>query len=115
MLIQFISQDQAAPLERPHEAELFARLKALRFELARTASVPAYVIFSDATLLELATYLPQEMADLLRISGFGEVKLSRYGEAFLNVIVNYCLERGLPTRIDQKREKNMRRYANPRV
>jgi len=108
MFIKFVSQEQAAPAELPHEADLFAKLKTLRFDLARAAGVPAYVVFSDATLLELATYLPQEMPDLLRISGFGEIKLSRYGEAFLNVIVSYCRERELPAKIDQKKEKKTR-------
>ena len=106
--IKFISQEQAAPVDRPHEAALFAKLKSLRFDLARAAGVPAYVVFSDATLLELATYLPQEIPDLLRISGFGEVKVSRYGEAFLNVIVSYCRERELASRIDQKKDKKSR-------
>lgn len=105
MFIKFVSQEQAPQAELPHEADLFAKLKALRFDLARAAGVPAYVVFSDATLLELATYLPQETPDLLRISGFGEIKLSRYGEAFLDVITGYCRERKLPSKIDQKKGK----------
>jgi ATP-dependent DNA helicase RecQ len=108
MFIKAVAQHQAVTVQLPYEADLFTDLKALRFDLARAAGVPAYVIFSDATLLELATYLPQEMTDLLRISGFGEIKLSRYGEAFLKVIVRYCAERNLPSRVHQKKDKKSR-------
>ncbi len=108
MLVQFVSQAQAVVVELPHEEELFTKLKALRFDMARAAGVPAYVIFSDATLLELATYLPQEMPDLLRISGFGETKLARYGEPFLKVVVNYCRERELASKIHQKKDKRIK-------
>ncbi|MBI4353439.1 MAG: DNA helicase RecQ [Candidatus Omnitrophica bacterium] len=86
----------------PYEEELLAKLKALRLALAQEANVPAYVVFSDATLVELAAYLPQEAEDLRGISGFGEVKLKRYGEVFLNAVVSFCKERGLKSRMDSK-------------
>lgn len=111
MFINFVSQRQAVQSELPHEADLFAKLKALRFDLARAAGVPAYVIFSDATLLELATYLPQELSDLLRISGFGEMKLSRYGEVFLKTILSYCRERDLPSQINRKKDKKAKYHS----
>ncbi len=65
------------------ESELFERLKALRRRLADERSVPAYVVFSDATLLEMAAYKPRTLGQLAAISGVGPTKLTRYGEAFL--------------------------------
>ncbi len=65
--------------------EKFEALRELRSKLAKEASLPAYIIFSDKTLLELANYLPQNKAEMLAINGIGEVKYERYGEAFLEL------------------------------
>lgn len=65
--------------------EKFAALRALRAQLAKEANLPAYIIFSDKTLLELARYLPQNKAEMLAINGIGEVKYERYGELFLEL------------------------------
>lgn len=69
-----------------YDEELFARLRTLRKRLAAAQGVPAYVVFADATLLEMAATRPSSRADLLAVSGVGEAKLTRYGEAFLAVI-----------------------------
>lgn len=73
-----------------YHAPLFERLKQLRREIAQEQNVPPYMIFSDATLVELAAYLPQTVDDLRRISGFGDVKLERYGTAFLEEVKTYA-------------------------
>ncbi len=86
----------------PHEATLLDRLKALRTDYAQKENVPPYIIFSDATLLELATFLPSDISDLARISGFGEVKTRRYGKAFLGVVAAYCQEHGLSSKMSEK-------------
>jgi ATP-dependent DNA helicase RecQ len=62
---------------------LFGRLRALRRRLADEQGVPAYVVFSDATLAAMAAVRPQTADELLRVSGVGRVKLARYGAAFL--------------------------------
>jgi ATP-dependent DNA helicase RecQ len=89
----------------PHEKELLLELKTLRRELATNANVPAYVVLSDATLLELATYLPQTKEDFSKISGFGETKLEKYGKIFRDIVVAYCDERELHSFIHLKRPK----------
>jgi len=66
--------------------ELLEQLKALRRQLADERGVPAYVIFSDATLLEMASQRPKTTGQLLQISGVGPTKLERYGRAFLDVL-----------------------------
>jgi len=68
------------------DSELFAELKALRKQLASERGVPAYVVFTDATLLEMAAIRPKSAGELLAISGVGPTKLERYGAAFLAVL-----------------------------
>jgi ATP-dependent DNA helicase RecQ len=65
---------------------LFEKLRTRRLELAKAANVPPYVIFHDKTLMEMAARSPRSEAELAGISGVGEAKLARYGEAFLEVI-----------------------------
>ena len=68
------------------DAGLLAALKALRATLAREAAVPAYVIFADRTLIEMAMQKPADPGALATVHGVGDVKLARYGEAFLQAI-----------------------------
>jgi ATP-dependent DNA helicase RecQ len=69
---------------------LFAELKALRSRLAQERRVPAYVVFSDATLVEMAASRPRSHAELLSISGVGTTKLERYGDVFLAVLARFA-------------------------
>ena len=55
-------------------------------KLADARNVPAFVVFSDATLLEMATYRPQSESAMLAISGVGPKKLAQYGELFLALL-----------------------------
>ncbi|HEU0265634.1 MAG TPA: RecQ family ATP-dependent DNA helicase, partial [Geobacterales bacterium] len=69
------------------EAEgVMAELKALRKRLASEAGVPPFVVFSDATLREMATNLPTDEEGLLAISGVGQHKLAKYGGVFLELL-----------------------------
>ncbi|MEQ8479654.1 MAG: DNA helicase RecQ [Hoeflea sp.] len=68
------------------DGELFEALRAARMGIARELSVPPYVVFPDTTLVAFATERPQDREALLAISGVGQSKLERYGDAFLNVI-----------------------------
>ena len=68
------------------QAELFQRLRALRAQLARRQGVPAYAVFSDKTLRELAVVRPRTMEALKAVSGIGAAKASRYGKRFLEEI-----------------------------
>ncbi len=69
-----------------NEDPLWLALKAKRMELAREQGVPPYVIFHDSTLLEILDQRPANLVELSGISGVGQAKLTRYGEAFLRVI-----------------------------
>lgn len=73
-------------LVNEEDAPLLSALKAKRRALAEAQKVPAYVIFPDRTLIEMAERRPQGLDDMARISGVGAKKLERYGDAFLSVI-----------------------------
>ncbi|MEM9498049.1 MAG: DNA helicase RecQ [Pseudomonadota bacterium] len=68
------------------DAPLLAALKARRRALAEAAKVPAYVVFNDRTLVEMAEARPATLDDMVKITGVGKKKLARYGQAFLDVL-----------------------------
>jgi ATP-dependent DNA helicase RecQ len=68
------------------DEELFERLRELRREIAAEQEVPAYVVFSDKTLADMAARRPQNRAEFLDVFGVGEAKLERYGDLFLEAI-----------------------------
>ena len=101
-------------VSHPYIEELFDDLKSLRTEFAREEGVPPYVVFSDATLVELATYLPQDASGMLKMSGVGDVKLERYGADFLRVVKDYCELHELESRMKLKmpvRKKRTKRNS----
>ncbi|HKN53761.1 MAG TPA: DNA helicase RecQ [Amycolatopsis sp.] len=76
-----------AAAEMPAEAgPLFERLRAWRATVAKDQGVPAYVVFHDATLRQIATQRPSSLAELGTVSGVGENKLAKYGEGVLAVL-----------------------------
>jgi len=86
-----------APGGRPVDANLFDALRSLRTELARAQNVPAYVVFHDATLDEVARLRPHTEAQLAMVSGIGAHKLARYGARLLEVVRSFDAPAG-PTR-----------------
>jgi len=94
-----------------YEVALLQQLKVVRRELAMLEKVPPYLILSDASLLELATYLPNNKDDFRKISGFGEVKIEKYWKHFWNVVASYCEKHGLRSRIHNK--ATIRRNGRP--
>ncbi|WP_419771413.1 MAG: DNA helicase RecQ [Candidatus Marinarcus sp.] len=75
-------------VEQSFDEAIFERFRNLRKEIALSHEVPAYVIFGDKSLKELASKLPTNKEEMLEINGVGEVKFEKYGEAFLTL----CLE-----------------------
>ena len=72
-----------------YDRKLFARLKVLRKTIAERDDVPPFVVFSDATLIEMAQACPTNSVEFLAISGVGQTKLGRYGADFLDLISDY--------------------------
>ena len=71
------------------DRNLYAELKALRRVIADEKNVPAYIVFSDATLVDMCKKLPTTLSEMLEVSGVGSVKLNMYGERFLQVLKSY--------------------------
>ncbi|MBW3572574.1 MAG: RecQ family ATP-dependent DNA helicase [Gemmatimonadetes bacterium] len=68
------------------QREVYGRLRALRTELAKEQELPAYCVFADKTLVELAKRHPTTLAEMRRVPGIGPAKIEKYGEAFLAVL-----------------------------
>jgi ATP-dependent DNA helicase RecQ len=77
---------RAPGLESAEDRALFEELRALRKRLADERGVPPYVIFGDATLLEMSLRRPANESEFLEINGVGQVKLERHGSDFLAAI-----------------------------
>ena len=73
---------------------LLAALKKWRKDTAEKASVPAFVVFTDATLQAVAEAEPATRQELLKLSGIGTVKVERYGQDCLQVIAEHVASRG---------------------
>ncbi|WLR51174.1 DNA helicase RecQ [Bacillus tianshenii] len=89
---------QAQPRHTAEESDyhegLFEALRGLRKRTADEKNLPPYVVFSDATLKEMARYIPKQKNDLLTIKGVGEKKYEQYGELFLEAIQQFLHENG---------------------
>ena len=79
-----IRQKPIIPAE--NQEDLFEHLRTVRTQLAKQERVPAYIILSNAALVDMAQKCPHTREELLEVSGIGEVKAQRYGEAFLKAI-----------------------------
>ena len=73
----------------PADEKLLAALKDLRKSLAMRQSIPAYVVFTDATLIDMCRLKPKTQEEFMEVSGVGQAKSQRYGEVFLAVIAEF--------------------------
>ena len=71
------------------DQELYDELKKLRSSLAKEKEIPAYTIFSNATLADMARKKPTNLTRFKKVSGVGELKATWYGKEFINRIVTY--------------------------
>ncbi len=87
---QAVKQNESNPKKGKQNATvdmaLMKKLKELRLKIAQEKKVPAFVIFSDATLVDMCCRMPSNENEFLEVSGVGKVKLEAYGEAFLEVV-----------------------------
>ncbi|MCW8109873.1 DNA helicase RecQ [Alteromonas ponticola] len=87
--LEFKPEKEKKTLSVEYDKGLFKRFKHLRKTLADEHEVPPFVIFSDATLVDMANKLPTSPSEFLDVSGVGQTKLERYGSAFLQLINDY--------------------------
>ncbi len=90
------------------DKELFNRLRAVRKRLADAQNIPPYIIFSDASLKDMATFFPQNKEQFALMKGVGEQKIKTYATIFLHEIVTYCESRHIDF-INPKREKKTKK------
>ncbi|TFF40164.1 DNA helicase RecQ [Mucilaginibacter psychrotolerans] len=110
---QTTDEKEIAPLD--FEADLLNALRKKRQEIAVMENLPPDIILSDPSLLEIATYLPQKLEELRQISGFGDIKLARYGREFLALVTQYCTQKKLESRIGQKTPKRERKPKKEQI
>ncbi len=71
-----------------YDVEMYDRLRDLRTQIASAKGIPPYIVFSDKTLKDLSSKVPQDKEEMLAVHGIGEVKFERYGEAFLALLID---------------------------
>jgi ATP-dependent DNA helicase RecQ len=81
-----VSTSKSSIVNKHYDKALFAKLKHLRKRLADEQDIPPFVVFSDASLIDMASQMPQSPFDFLQISGVGQVKLEKYGSDFIALI-----------------------------
>ena len=90
--------EASAPVSSPvggeQSPDLLAMLKRLRWKIAMQESVPAYIIFSNATLEDMARKAPTTLEAFAKVNGVGSVKVKRFGEVFVDAIADYLQEHG---------------------
>lgn len=96
--------------ESPHPA-LYQQLRKLRDSICAKKDLPIYLVAGSNTLDELARYLPHDLQELRKISGFGEAKTEQYGQQFVDIILDYCKANGLSSLVQEKVAKRERKQS----
>jgi len=94
--------------ESPHPI-LHQRLRKLRDSICSKGDIPIYIVAGSTTLDEMSRYLPQDLIELRKISGFGDAKTEKYGKQFLEIIIEYCKEKNFSSLIHEKTPKRERK------
>ena len=100
------SHQQVTDIPNP---ALYQLLRRKRDVICERKGSPIYMVAGSQTLMEMCTYLPQTAKELEQITGFGAAKIKSYGPDFLDIIVAYCEEHGLESRIDERAVKKVRK------
>ncbi|USD65344.1 ATP-dependent DNA helicase RecQ [Vibrio sp. SCSIO 43136] len=77
-----------------YDKKLFARLRKLRKSIADEDGLPPYVVFSDATLIDMTEVMPTSYGEMLAVNGVGQRKLDKYADPFLDLIQEYLTNNG---------------------
>jgi ribonuclease D len=98
-------------IQSPHPL-LHKKLRELRNKICEQKNVPVYYVAGTTTIDEMATYLPQNLDEIVKISGFGQAKAKQYGHVFLKVINDYCAEHNLSSSVNIKQPKKRAQRKN---
>jgi hypothetical protein len=99
--------------DSPHPV-LHQQLRKLRDAICAKKDLPLYLVAGTATIDEMAAYLPLTNEELVRIKGFGPVKVREYGEQFLKIIREYAAENNLDSRMAEKTSTRVRKQSTTR-
>ena len=89
ILVKENPKNKKNSMETEPESELLQHLKNLRYAIAKEDSIPAYIVFSDATLKAMEKEVPHDMDEFSRLKGVGEAKLEKYGARFLAILKDF--------------------------
>lgn len=95
--VKAYAAEREVKLLKTSHPELYSQLAHWRNSYCRENDIPIYIVFSNATLVEMANRLPLNTTQLLQIKGLGKVKIERYGSFCLDIINRYCTEKGIGT------------------
>jgi len=98
--------------ESPHPV-LHKKLRELRNKICDQKNQPVYMVANSVTIDEMAEYLPQNLDEIVKISGFGQAKAKQYGRLFLEVIKEYCDEQNLSSLIETKKKRKEHKEKSP--
>ncbi len=105
---------KASADELPYDPQLFSLLRQLRYDMAKKAEVPPFVLFSDKSLRQMSSFMPQTPEALFQIHGVGQTKLEQYGQPFLESITSYLANH--PEVIPQEMpESSVPMHTQPRM
>lgn len=106
------SSDQKTTSEHP---QLYQQLKKLRDSICSKKDIPIYMVAGSKSLEEMVSYLPQSADELEEISGFGKSRIESYGQQFLDIIMAYCEDHNLSSRIASKEPKGKKGTAKKQL
>ncbi len=109
-----VEKRKAIAGEIQHERPLFDQLRQVRSAIAKSENLPPDIVFSDATLVQMAAFLPQTEDEMRRIMGIGDVKWEKYGRDFLNEIKAYCSKHNLASRMNLNASSRARKSRTRR-
>lgn len=90
-----IEKEKSTTKDIPYDSTLFENLRALRKEIAIKNHIPPFIVFTDVSLMQMATVFPTTESEFLKITGVGNAKYEKYGEDFINCISNYVNEEAI--------------------
>jgi hypothetical protein len=91
------------------QPELHQQLRKLRDSICAKKNTPIYMVAGTQTLYEMARYLPQDLDELSKISGFGKARIEKFGQQFLDIILDHTATNGLSSLIHEKSPKRIRK------
>jgi ATP-dependent DNA helicase RecQ len=107
-----VSQKRLKLTDEGYDKNLFELLRAERKYIADSHNIPPFVIFSDASLIQMAKDFPVNEGEFLRISGVGVNKLERYGKVFIPIIKKYADKNGISNKREDRRVSRKRSLSD---